>query len=111
MALPGLLAAFARLSDLSLCKAGPWRGYFLPAVLSYAAGLAATYCALLYSLFGDSGQPALLYLVRLGSRVRVRVRVSAPVGTGWYGCSSWTDVPGLEATHDIDWIFFKIMSR
>ena len=63
VALPGLLAAFARLSDLSLQRASLWSGYFLPAVCSYAAGLAMTYCALLYSLFGDNGQPALLYLV------------------------------------------------
>lgn len=60
--LPGLLAVFCRRFDIS-----HWlplrRGYFLPCVAGYGAGLLATYAALWFSLFGDEGQPALLYLV------------------------------------------------
>jgi len=40
-----------------------YRGYFAPAVAGYGSGLLLTYTALLFSWFGDEGQPALLYLV------------------------------------------------
>lgn len=62
VALPGLLASFARITDLRLHKASLWEGYFVAAAISYAGGLILTYCALIFSLFGDNGQPALLYL-------------------------------------------------
>jgi len=60
--LPGLLAVFCRRFDISQ-RLPPRRGYFLPCVAGYGAGLLATYAALWFSLFGDEGQPALLYLV------------------------------------------------
>ncbi|MEW5316705.1 MAG: hypothetical protein WDW38_008057 [Sanguina aurantia] len=41
-----------------------WTGGYFPAtVLAYTAGLCLTYVALVYSWFGDQGQPALAYLV------------------------------------------------
>jgi signal peptide peptidase-like protein 2B len=60
--LPGLLLALSRAIDL---KSGTpcVRGYFVPAVVGYGAGLLLTYTALMFSWFGDEGQPALLYLV------------------------------------------------
>ncbi len=60
--LPGLLVALTRRHDL---HAGlhAIKGYFLPCLAGYSLGLLATYAALLFSLFGDQGQPALLYLV------------------------------------------------
>lgn len=48
--------------DLDLHLA-PLRSYFLPCLLSYGTGLVLTYLALMLSLFGDEGQPALMYLV------------------------------------------------
>lgn len=60
--LPGLLAVFCRRFDISH-RLPLRRGYFLPCVAGYGAGLLATYAALWFSLFGDEGQPALLYLV------------------------------------------------
>lgn len=60
--LPGLLAVFCRRFDISH-RLPLKRGYFLPCVAGYGAGLLATYAALWFSLFGDEGQPALLYLV------------------------------------------------
>ena len=60
--LPGLLAVFCRRFDISH-RLPLKRGYFLPCVAGYGAGLLATYAALWLSLFGDEGQPALLYLV------------------------------------------------
>ena len=60
--IPGLLVAFARRADAE--ARAPWpRGYFAPALAAYAAGLVLTYVALVFSWFGDQGQPALLYLV------------------------------------------------
>ena len=60
--LPGLLVTFCRRYDLNNRLAGA-SSYFLPCVLGYGSGLLLTYCALWFSWFGDSGQPALLYLV------------------------------------------------
>lgn len=37
--------------------------YFGPALTAYAAGLLLTFAALAFGLFGDEGQPAMLYLV------------------------------------------------
>ena len=62
MALPGLLAAFARIADLRMHKEAI-AGYFTPAVSGYCVGLVLTYLALLFEWGGDQGQPALLYLV------------------------------------------------
>ncbi|KAI8468656.1 MAG: signal peptide peptidase-like protein [Monoraphidium minutum] len=60
--LPGLLVALMRRTDISLRL--PWpRGYFAPSLAAYGAGLVLTYVALVFSWFGDQGQPALLYLV------------------------------------------------
>ena len=63
--LPGLLAVFTRRLDLAAAGPGGRRacGYFLPCAFGYGAGLLLTYAALYFSWFGDSGQPALLYLV------------------------------------------------
>eukprot|EP00798_Chlamydomonas_sp_ICE-L_P005127 gene5127-34933_t len=62
--LPGILVAYTRRLDIDLhlpsCSFG---NYFIPTCLGYCAGLMLTYCALLFSWFGDQGQPALLYLV------------------------------------------------
>lgn len=71
VALPGLLASFARITDLSLNKASLSDGYFFAAAISYAGGLILTYCALIFSLFGDNGQPALLYLVSTPSHMSI----------------------------------------
>ncbi|GBF97873.1 signal peptide peptidase-like [Raphidocelis subcapitata] len=60
--LPGLLVALTRRIDVDARL--PWpRGYFLPALAAYGCGLVLTYVALIFSLFGDQGQPALLYIV------------------------------------------------
>mmetsp|Transcript_35632 Transcript_35632/g.79248 ORF Transcript_35632/g.79248 Transcript_35632/m.79248 type:complete len:564 (-) Transcript_35632:687-2378(-) len=62
--LPGLLVAYTRRLDIDLhLTASLIRSYFPATVLSYAAGLMLTYVALVFSWFGDQGQPALLYLV------------------------------------------------
>jgi signal peptide peptidase-like protein 2B len=59
--LPGLLAALTRRIDIDNSK--QWvRGYFAPCVAGYGGGLLLTYAALMFSWFGDQGQPALLYL-------------------------------------------------
>jgi len=63
VALPGLLAAFARIADLQIRKQAAIAGYFAPAVGGYCVGLVLTYLALLFEWGGDQGQPALLYLV------------------------------------------------
>ena len=63
MALPGLLAAFARIADLRIRKHAAIGGYFTTAVAGYCVGLVLTYLALLFEWGGDQGQPALLYLV------------------------------------------------
>lgn len=60
--LPGILVALTKRMDID--SSARWHsGYFLPAVLGYSFGLILTYAALLFSWFGDQGQPALLYLV------------------------------------------------
>jgi signal peptide peptidase-like protein 2B len=38
-------------------------GYYVASVMGYGSGLLLTYVALMFSWFGDEGQPALLYLV------------------------------------------------
>jgi signal peptide peptidase-like 2B len=60
--LPGLLVALCRRFDLA-SSFSLLKGYFLPCTIGYCAGLGATYAALAISLFGNQGQPALLYLV------------------------------------------------
>lgn len=60
--LPGLLVAFTRMADLRLGLRLP-RGYFIPILAGYGAGLMLTYLALMFKVGGSSGQPALLYLV------------------------------------------------
>lgn len=76
------------------CGARRGPGYFVPAVLGYAAGLLLTYVALTLSWFGDEGQPALLYLVpsTLGTvlavaagRGELRALLSADVDGGGGG--------------------------
>lgn len=60
--LPGLLVALTRRLDVE--RRAPWpRGYFAPCLAAYGVGLTLTYVALVFSWFGDQGQPALLYLV------------------------------------------------
>ncbi|MEW5302651.1 MAG: hypothetical protein WDW36_005413 [Sanguina aurantia] len=62
--LPGLLVAYTRRLDIDLQLHRRWTGGYFPAtVLAYTAGLCLTYVALVYSWFGDQGQPALAYLV------------------------------------------------
>ena len=89
--LPGLLVALTRCMDL---KSGAvwYRGYFAPAVVGYGSGLLLTYTALLFSWFGDEGQPALLYLVpcTLGVvlglaawRGELRALLAEKEGQGW----------------------------
>eukprot|EP00191_Tetraselmis_sp_GSL018_P002793 CAMPEP_0177615842 /NCGR_PEP_ID=MMETSP0419_2-20121207/23745_1 /TAXON_ID=582737 /ORGANISM="Tetraselmis sp., Strain GSL018" /LENGTH=693 /DNA_ID=CAMNT_0019113675 /DNA_START=154 /DNA_END=2238 /DNA_ORIENTATION=+ len=60
--LPGILVAFARTVD-ALKGRTLLRGYFAPLVTGYGLGLILTYLALMYRIGGQSGQPALLYLV------------------------------------------------
>lgn len=60
--LPGLLVAYTRRIDLDQ-RLTLLAGYFLPAAAAYAVGLVLTDVALVFSWFGDQGQPALLYLV------------------------------------------------
>ncbi|CAL8468855.1 g8396 [Coccomyxa elongata] len=60
--LPGLLLVYARIFDLRH-HSSLWAGYFLPASVGYGCGLILTFVALLLELFGDQGQPALLYLI------------------------------------------------
>mmetsp|Transcript_28552 Transcript_28552/g.68034 ORF Transcript_28552/g.68034 Transcript_28552/m.68034 type:complete len:160 (+) Transcript_28552:1643-2122(+) len=60
--LPGILVAFARTVD-ALKGRTLLRGYFAPLVSGYGLGLILTYLALMYRIGGQSGQPALLYLV------------------------------------------------
>jgi len=61
--LPGLLVALMRRLDIT-GKVTTWHaGYFVASVMGYGAGLLLTYVALMFSWFGDQGQPALLYLV------------------------------------------------
>lgn len=68
--LPGLLVALMRRIDISMAaahssegvqakKAGccAHGGYFVPTVMGYGAGLLLTYVALMFSWFGDQGQP------------------------------------------------------
>lgn len=50
--------------DLLRTATGQWcGGYWAPTCAAYGLGLGITYLALVYSWFGDQGQPALLYLV------------------------------------------------
>lgn len=60
--LPGLLAVFAARFDAAT-GLGLSRGFFVPVAVGYAVGLLLTWGALVFSIFGDQGQPALLYLV------------------------------------------------
>lgn len=60
--LPGLLGVYARTHDV-YNKLTVQQSYFWPCVAGYGVGLLMTYGALFYSLGGDQGQPALLYLV------------------------------------------------
>ena len=54
--------ALCRVVDVD-CGLKLRRGYFLPALVAYAAGLLATGAALYWEVGGTEGQPALLYLV------------------------------------------------
>lgn len=60
--LPGLLGVYTRSFDL-YNKLSARQSYFWPCAAGYAVGLLLTYVALYYSIGGDQGQPALLYLV------------------------------------------------
>lgn len=60
--LPGLLTAFACRYDAAR-KLSQLQGYFLPVAFGYGVGLILTYVALIFSLGGSQGQPALLYIV------------------------------------------------
>eukprot|EP00878_Enallax_costatus_P005247 GHUV01005514.1.p1 GENE.GHUV01005514.1~~GHUV01005514.1.p1 ORF type:complete len:657 (+),score=154.76 GHUV01005514.1:2409-4379(+) len=60
--LPGLLVALTRRLDIA-GKSSWHGGYYVASVMGYGAGLLLTYVALMFSWFGDQGQPALLYLV------------------------------------------------
>mmetsp|Transcript_33824 Transcript_33824/g.95756 ORF Transcript_33824/g.95756 Transcript_33824/m.95756 type:complete len:423 (+) Transcript_33824:586-1854(+) len=60
--LPGLLVAYSRAVDVARGRTLV-NGYFLYIAAGYAVGLTLTYLALVFSIFGDAGQPALLYLV------------------------------------------------
>ena len=60
--LPGLFAAYTRRLDVDQ-RLPLVHGYFLPTCVGYGVGLTTTYLALMYSWFGDQGQPALMYLV------------------------------------------------
>lgn len=60
--LPGLLGVYARTHDVHN-KLAAKHSYFWPCVAGYAVGLLLTYVALYFSIGGDQGQPALLYLV------------------------------------------------
>ncbi|KAF6265995.1 signal peptide peptidase-domain-containing protein [Scenedesmus sp. NREL 46B-D3] len=60
--LPGMLVALTRRLDIA--GKTTWHGgYYVASVMGYGAGLLLTYVALMFSWFGDEGQPALLYLV------------------------------------------------
>jgi len=68
--LPGLLVALMRRIDGDLRL--PWpRGYFVPALVAYGAGLLLTYVALVFSWFGDQGQ------------------VRSPLGVGGWQVGGW----------------------
>ena len=63
--IPGLLVAFLRRFEIHKqhISKGMRVSYFVLSSFSYALGLLLTFAALLFSWFGDQGQPALLYLV------------------------------------------------
>lgn len=61
--LPGLLAALCYCWDAVIRPRPPLAGHFVWAVLAYISGLCLTYTALLFSWFGGSGQPALVWIV------------------------------------------------
>lgn len=55
--LPGLLVALTRRLDIA--GRSSWHGgYYVASVMGYGAGLLLTYVALMFSWFGDQGQPA-----------------------------------------------------
>lgn len=60
--LPGLLVVFTKIWDLKQ-KHTIMQGHFLPTISGYGLGLIVTYVALVYSIGGSQGQPALLWLV------------------------------------------------
>lgn len=55
--LPGLLVALTRRLDIA-GKSSWHGGYYVASVMGYGAGLLLTYVALMFSWFGDQGQPA-----------------------------------------------------
>ena len=61
--LPGLLAALCHCWDVVVRPRPVLAGHFVWAVLAYATGLCLTYMALMFSWFGRSGQPALVWIV------------------------------------------------
>lgn len=64
VALPGLLVVLTWRWDVTQRSLGARPSHYGPCALAgYAVGLTATYAALRVGLFGDAGQPALLYLV------------------------------------------------
>ncbi|KFM27386.1 Signal peptide peptidase-like 2B [Auxenochlorella protothecoides] len=64
VALPGLLVVLTWRWDVTQRFLGVRPSHYGPCALAgYAVGLTATYAALRVGLFGDAGQPALLYLV------------------------------------------------
>lgn len=60
--LPGLLGVYTRTYD-AYNELSMSYSYFWPCSAGYAVGLLLTYAALYFSIGGNQGQPALLYLV------------------------------------------------
>lgn len=79
--MPGLLASMCHSWDEVVRPRPIVAGHFMVAMLAYVSGLCLTYVALLFSWFGDSGQPALVWIVPC--------MLSAVTVSGWCRGELW----------------------